>query len=52
MLTLGSKEIETADDGWTITTIDGSDAAHFEVTLAATENGPEILTPQPTVPLV
>jgi len=52
MLTLGTHEIETADDGWTITTTDGSDAAHFEVTIAITADGPEILTPQPKIPLV
>lgn len=52
MLTLGTHEVETADDGWTITTKDGSDAGHFEVTLAVTADGPEILTPQPTIPLV
>ena len=49
MLTTGTHEIETADDGWTIVTEDGSDAGHFEVTLAVTKNGPEILTPQPEV---
>ncbi len=52
MLTLGTHEVETADDGWTIATKDGSDAGHFEVTIAVTKNGPEILTPQPKVPLV
>lgn len=49
MLTTGSDNITTAKDGWTITTVDGSDAGHFEVTLVITENGPEILTPQPNV---
>lgn len=49
MLTTGSEATEVADDGWTITTVDGSDAAHFEVTIAITENGAEILTPQPKV---
>ena len=51
MITLGSYEIETAEDGWTITTVDGSDAAHFEVTLVVTEFGPEIITPQPKIAL-
>ncbi len=49
MITLGSDDIMTADDGWTITTVDGSDAAHFEVTLVVTEQGPEIITPQPKI---
>lgn len=45
MLTVGDKSIETDDDGWSIRTQDRSDAAHFEVTLVVTEDGPEILTP-------
>ncbi len=49
MITTGSDEIETSEDGWTIETIDGSDAAHFEVTIAIGEDGPEILTPQPQI---
>lgn len=49
MLTTGGEDIVTLDDGWTIATDDGSDAGHFEVTIAITENGPEILTPQPKV---
>ncbi len=49
MLTLGTDRIETASDGWTIVTEDGSWAAHFEVTIAITGVGPEILTPQPNV---
>ncbi len=49
MLTTGGEDIVTADDGWTIETADGSDAAHFEVTIVITKNGPEILTPQPSI---
>lgn len=49
MVTMGGEDVETGDDGWTIVTVDGSDAAHFEVTIAITENGPEILTPQPKI---
>ena len=44
MLTLGSHEVEVRPDGWTVVTSDGSLAAHFEHTIAVTENGPEILT--------
>ena len=44
MLTLGSHEVEVKPDGWTIVTSDGSLAAHFEHTIAVTENGPQILT--------
>jgi methionyl aminopeptidase len=44
MLTLGSHEVGIRPDGWTVVTRDGSLAAHFEHTIAVTENGPEILT--------
>jgi methionyl aminopeptidase len=44
MLTLGSADVETLDDGWTVVTRDNSLAAHFEHTIAVTENGPVILT--------
>lgn len=44
MATLGGIKILTEDDGWTISTRDGSLAAHFEHTVLITENGAEILT--------
>lgn len=44
MLTLGSADVETLEDDWTVVTTDGSLAAHFENSIAVTENGPEILT--------
>ncbi len=44
MATLGGEAIITEDDGWTISTRDGSLAAHFEHTVLITENGAEILT--------
>jgi methionyl aminopeptidase len=44
MLTLGSHEVQVKPDGWTVVTTDGSLAAHFEHTIAVTDNGPEILT--------
>ena len=31
-------------DGWTVVTADGSLSAHFEHTVAVTEDGPEVLT--------
>ena len=37
-------EIEILEDGWTAVTKDGSLSAHFEHTIAITENGPEILS--------
>lgn len=50
MITAGSSEIVVADDGWTISTADGSMAAHFEHTVAITAEGPRILTPRVGVP--
>lgn len=45
MATLGGEKIVVdQDDGWTISTWDGSLAAHFEHTVLVTENGAEILT--------
>lgn len=44
MATLGSYQIYTAQDDWTIETRDGSLAAHFEDTILITKNGYEILT--------
>lgn len=44
MVTMGRPEVETLDDEWTVASLDGSLAAHFEHTVAITENGPEILT--------
>lgn len=44
MATLGGERIKTSDDGWTISTRDGSLAAHFEHTVLITEIGAEILT--------
>jgi methionyl aminopeptidase len=47
MVNEGSWEIDTRDDHWTIVTRDGSLSAHFEHTVAVTENGAEILTQDP-----
>lgn len=44
MATLGGEAVKTTDDGWTISTTDGSLSAHFEHTVMITENGAEILT--------
>lgn len=44
MATLGGEDIKLEDDGWTISTKDGSLAAHFEHTVLVTEDGVEILT--------
>jgi methionyl aminopeptidase len=44
MITLGGWEVDTMSDQWTIVTRDRSLAAHFEHTVALTEQGPEILS--------
>jgi methionyl aminopeptidase len=41
---LGTDEIYTDADGWTLRSRDGSRGAHFEHTIAVTDEGPEILT--------
>jgi len=50
MITAGGSDVLLAEDGWTISTADGSLSAHFEHTVAVTEDGPRILTPRVGVP--
>jgi methionyl aminopeptidase len=45
MTTAGRHAVRMGDDGWAIYSQDGSLAAHFEFTIAVTEDGPRILTP-------
>jgi methionyl aminopeptidase len=44
MVNIGKSGIRTMPDRWTVVTIDGSRSAHFEHTVAITENGPRVLT--------
>ncbi|KMO74395.1 type I methionyl aminopeptidase [Mycolicibacterium chubuense] len=44
MLTLGTAKTRVLDDEWTVVTTDGSRAAHWEHTVAVTDDGPRILT--------
>ncbi|GAA3019042.1 methionyl aminopeptidase [Actinokineospora globicatena] len=44
MLTLGVEETVELEDGWTVVTADGSRAAHWEHTVAVTDDGPWVLT--------
>ena len=44
MLNIGDWRTRILDDNWTVVTADGSLSAHFEHTIAITEEGPEILT--------
>ena len=44
MVNLGRAGTRELDDGWTVVTLDGSRSAHFEHTIAITDDGPEVLT--------
>ena len=44
MITEGHYSVRTLKDGWTVVTADGKLAAHFEHTIAVTDDGPKILT--------
>lgn len=44
MITAGAPEVYVHDDQWSISTVDGSLAAHFEHTVAVTADGPRVLT--------
>jgi methionyl aminopeptidase len=49
MITAGGPEVYLHPDGWSISTSDGSLAAHFEHTVAVTAEGPRILTAAPVL---
>jgi methionyl aminopeptidase len=44
MVNIGHADVEILDDGWTVVTADGQLSAHFEHTVAITDEGPQILT--------
>jgi methionyl aminopeptidase len=44
MVNAGSYQVEILQDGWTVLTADGKLSAHFEHSVAITDNGPEILS--------
>ncbi|MEM9754006.1 MAG: type I methionyl aminopeptidase [Planctomycetota bacterium] len=44
MCNLGTKDVRTLSDGWTVVTLDGKPSAHYEHTLAVTADGCEVLT--------
>ncbi len=46
MVNVGGHEVFVAPDGWSIHTADGSLSAHFEHTVAVTDDGPRVLTGQ------
>jgi methionyl aminopeptidase len=45
MLSRGGPHVRLASDGWSVFALDGARAAHAEVTVAVTEDGPQVLTP-------
>ena len=44
MITLGGRATHQLEDGWTVATVDGSRAAHWEHTVAVLDDGPWVLT--------
>lgn len=44
MINRGTYRVKVLEDNWTVKTIDGMKSAHYEHTIAITENGPEFLT--------
>lgn len=44
MVNMGSYEVYFADDEWTVKTVDGMPSAHFEHSIAISENGPDVLS--------
>jgi hypothetical protein len=44
MITRGGRAVAELEDGWTVVSVDGSRAAHFEHTVAVTADGPWVLT--------
>ena len=44
MVNAGAAEVVIADDGWTVSTKDGSLSAHSEHTVAVRRTGPDVLT--------
>jgi methionyl aminopeptidase len=47
MVNVGRPEVEVLANQWTVVTKDGSLSAHFEHTVAVTEDGPDVLTKLP-----
>jgi methionyl aminopeptidase len=44
MVNVGRAEVKVLKDGWTAVTVDGSLSAHFELSVAVTQDGPWILS--------
>ena len=44
MINIGTHKVFTKPDGWTCVTADGAPSAHFEHTVAITDDGPDVLS--------
>ncbi|MGE0881359.1 MAG: type I methionyl aminopeptidase [Acidimicrobiia bacterium] len=44
MLVTGEEDVDVANDGWSVVTLDGGRAAHTEHTIVVTDDGPDVLT--------
>jgi methionyl aminopeptidase len=44
MVNIGTEDVETLDDGWTVVTANRELSVHFEHTVAVTAEGPQVLT--------
>ena len=47
MINIGTYRTKVMSDGWLVVTRDGKPSAHFEKTIAITEDGPRLLTVEP-----
>lgn len=47
MINMGTRKTRSMPDGWLVVTKDGKPSAHFEKTVAITEDGPVVLTEEP-----
>ena len=47
MINIGTYKTKVMSDGWLVCTRDGKPSAHFEKTVAITEDGPRVLTTEP-----
>jgi len=47
MVNVGTWRTKVLGDRWTVVTADGKLSAHFEHTIAVTEDGPDVLTARP-----
>ena len=47
MINMGTRKTRVGRDGWLVTTRDHKPSAHFEKTVAITEDGPLVLTTEP-----